>query len=260
MSQAVDHRPGELSALAALAGSYSEHVPVVHIVGVPNTTSQRQHLLLHHTLGNGDFRVFSDMSKKISETHTILDDRANYVEEIDRVLRSCWVHARPVYIALPTNTVHHKVDASRLKQPIPLELDPNPPDVEDEVVKQILALMYQSKNTVILADACAVRHRVLDELHELVNKTKLPTFVTPMGKSSVNETVAPFGGVYVGDVSRKDVKERVENAELILFVGGLISDFNSGGFTFHVARTKTVEFHSDHMKVESTRSIPNLIS
>jgi pyruvate decarboxylase len=50
-------------------------------------------------------------------------------------------------------------------------------------------------------------------------------------------------------VSRPDVKERIETAELILFVGGLISDFNSGGFTFHISRAKTVEFHSDHMKV-----------
>lgn len=240
---------GELSALAAIAGSYSEHVPVVHIVGVPHTASQRQQLLLHHTLGNGDFRVFSDMSKSVSETFAILDETADYAKEIDRVLRACWVRARPVYIALPTNTVYVKIDGSRLKKPIPLDLDPNPEDVEQEVVDQILELMYKSQNTVILADACAIRHRVLDELNELVEKTKLPTFVTPMGKGAVNETLESFGGVYVGDVSRKDVKERVEGADLVLFVGGLVSDFNSGGFTFHIPRNKTVEFHSDHMKV-----------
>lgn len=240
---------GELSALAAVAGSYSEHVPVVHIVGVPNTASQKQQLLLHHTLGNGDFRVFSDMSKNISETFCTLNEAADYVEEIDRVLRACWVRARPVYIALPTNTVFQKVDGSRLKKPIPLELDLNPEDVEQEVVDQILDLMYKSQNTVILADACSIRHRVLDELHQLVMKTNLPTFVTPMGKGAVNETLGSFGGVYVGDVSRKDVKETVEGADLVLFVGGLISDFNSGGFTFHISRNKSVEFHSDHMKV-----------
>ena len=145
--------------------------------------------------------------------------------------------------------LYKKIDGSRLKTKIPLELDPNPKEFQDEVVRQILQLMYASKNTVIIADACSIRHRVLDELHELVEKTKLPTFVTPMGKGAVNETIPQFGGVYVGDVSRPDVKERIETAELILFVGGLISDFNSGGFTFHISRAKTVEFHSDHMKV-----------
>lgn len=240
---------GELSALAAVAGSYSEHVPVVHIVGIPNTASQRRHLLLHHTLGNGDYRVFCDMSKRISETHTILDEHVDCAAEIDRVLRTCWTRARPVYIGLPTNSVFKELDAGRLKTPIPLELDPNPKETEDEVVEQILNLMYKSKNTIILSDACAIRHRVLDELHALIDKTGLPTFVTPMGKSSVDETLPSFGGVYVGDVSRPDVKERVESAELILYVGGLISDFNSGGFTFHISPKNTVEFHSDNMKV-----------
>lgn len=42
---------GELSAINALAGAYSEYVPVVHIVGTPSTISQRDGMLLHHTLG-----------------------------------------------------------------------------------------------------------------------------------------------------------------------------------------------------------------
>ncbi len=48
---------GELSAVNAIAGAYSEHVPVVHIVGVPSTGSQKDGMLLHHTLGNGNFNV-----------------------------------------------------------------------------------------------------------------------------------------------------------------------------------------------------------
>jgi pyruvate decarboxylase len=136
-----------------------------------------------------------------------------------------------------------------LKTPLDLSLPPNDPETEAEVVKSIADLMYASKNTVIIADACAIRHRVLQELHELVDNTQLPTFVSPMGKGSVNETQSAFGGVYAGDVSRPDVIQRVEAAELILYVGGLKSDFNSGGFTYRVEKRNTVEFHSDHMKV-----------
>ncbi|KAE8262533.1 hypothetical protein A4X09_0g7440, partial [Tilletia walkeri] len=42
---------GELSALNGIAGSMSERVPVVHIVGVPSTSAEGNHSLLHHTLG-----------------------------------------------------------------------------------------------------------------------------------------------------------------------------------------------------------------
>ena len=33
--------------------AFSEHVPVVHIVGVPSTVQQKDKPLLHHTLGDG---------------------------------------------------------------------------------------------------------------------------------------------------------------------------------------------------------------
>lgn len=50
---------GELSALNGIAGSYAEYVPVVHIVGAPSTESAKEGMLLHHTLGNGDYQVFT---------------------------------------------------------------------------------------------------------------------------------------------------------------------------------------------------------
>jgi len=193
--------------------------------------------------------VYHRMSSFVSQTTTTLLESAKAAEEIDRCLRTCWLTARPVYIGVPTDIAFHKVSAERLKSPLDLTLPPNDQETEAEVVEEIAELMYKSKNTVIIADACAIRHRVLDELHELIDKTKLPTFVSPMGKGSVNETHPAFGGVYCGDVSREDVRARIEAAELILFVGGLMSDFNSGGFTYRVERRNTVEFHSDHMKI-----------
>jgi pyruvate decarboxylase len=53
---------GELSAINGIAGAYSEQIPVVHIVGCPSTLSQRNGMLLHHTLGNGDFNVYATIS------------------------------------------------------------------------------------------------------------------------------------------------------------------------------------------------------
>ncbi len=54
---------GELSALNGIAGSYTEHVPVFHLAGMPNTKTQRERRLVHHTLGKGEFDVFLRMSQ-----------------------------------------------------------------------------------------------------------------------------------------------------------------------------------------------------
>ena len=212
---------GELSAVNALAGAYSEHVPVVHIVGTPSTISQRDGLLLHHTLGNGNFNVFADISKEISCATAKLSDPYEIANQIDNALQQCWLQSRPVYISLPTDMVQKKIEGERLKTQIDLKYPANDKEKEDYVVDVVLKYLLAAKNPVILVDACAIRHRVIPEVHDLIEKTQLPVFVTPMGKGAVNETHPNYGGVYAGDGSQPDVKERLESSDLILTIGAI---------------------------------------
>ena len=212
---------GELSAVNAIAGAYSEHVPVVHIVGTPSTISQRDGMLLHHTLGNGNFNVFADMNKEISVVTAKLNDPYEVAAQIDHALQQCWIQSRPVYITLPTDIVQKKIEGERLKTPIDLAFPTNDKDKEDYVVDVVLKYLLAAKNPVILVDACAIRHKAIKEVHDLIEKTQLPVFVTPMGKGAVNETHPNYGGVYAGDGSQPDVKKRVENSDLILTIGAI---------------------------------------
>lgn len=240
---------GELSALNGLAGAYSEQVPVVHIVGCPSTISQRNGMLLHHTLGNGDFNVFSDMSKSISCVLAKLDSTDDAAALIDHALQQCWVQSRPVYLALPTDMVQKKIEGARLAIPLDLSYRKNDEAKEKYVLDLILKALYAAKSPVILVDSCAIRHRVLKETHALVKKTNLPVFVAPMGKGAINENDSNYGGVYAGDGSQPAVKERVEAADLVLNIGGLKSDFNTAGFSYKTSQLNTIDFHSTHTTI-----------
>ncbi|KAM0531156.1 hypothetical protein ACHAPP_008251 [Verticillium nonalfalfae] len=240
---------GELSAINALAGAYSEHIPVVHIVGCPSTVSQRNGMLLHHTLGNGDFNVFANMSSQISCNMAKLNNPAEIATQIDYALQQCYIQSRPVYIMLPTDMVEKKIEGARLKTPIDLEEAPNDPEKEDYVVDVVLKYLHAAKKPVMLVDACAIRHRVLDETHALLEKSGIPVFVTPMGKSAINETHSNYGGVYAGEASRPEVKEKIESADLILSIGTLKSDFNTAGFSYRTSQLNTIDFHSTHTVV-----------
>ncbi|GCE97395.1 pyruvate decarboxylase 1 [Zygosaccharomyces mellis] len=242
---------GELSAMNGIAGSYAEHVGVLHIVGVPSVSSQAKQLLLHHTLGNGDFTVFHRMSANISETTSMLTDISVAPAEIDRCIRATYVNQRPVYLGLPANLVNQKVPASLLKTPIDLSLKENDPEAESEVVETVLNLIREAKNPVILADACCSRHDVKAETKKLIDLTQFPSFVTPMGKGSIDEQNPRFGGVYVGTLSSPSVKEAVESADLVLSIGALLSDFNTGSFSYSYKTKNVVEFHSDHIKIRN---------
>lgn len=215
---------GELSAINGIAGAFAEHVPVVNIVGCPSKDAQSKHAMLHHTLGNGDFHVFSDMAARVSCYMANLDEH-DYSEApalIDEALRECWVQSKPVYIRFPTDIVGKEVEGDRLKTPIDLTELENEPQPETDAVDAILKHIYAAKDPIILADAGAIRHRVQHETMELARKTGLPILVTPMGKGAVDETDALFGGVYAGDASLPDVKNRVDEADLVLCVGALM--------------------------------------
>lgn len=240
---------GELSAVNAIAGAYSEYVPIVHIVGYPSTSSQKNGALLHHTLGNGDFTVFSRMSREISCAVSMLNNQHEAAVLIDNAIRECYLKSRPVYISLPSDMVQRKIDGDRLNTPLDLEFAPNDQEAEDYVVDVVLKYLHEAKNPVILVDACAIRHRALKETHDLVEKSGIPTFVAPMGKGAVDETLPNYGGVYAGDGSNAGVRERVESADLVLSIGAIKSDFNTAGFTIRMSQLKTIDFHSYGVKV-----------
>ncbi|EEU46228.1 uncharacterized protein NECHADRAFT_99885 [Fusarium vanettenii 77-13-4] len=241
---------GELSAINGLAGSFSEHIPVVHIVGCPSTISQRDQMLLHHTLGNGDFDVFANMSSQISCNMAKLNKPSEIAEQIDNALRACWLQSRPVYIMLPTDMVQEKVEGARLETPIDMSEPENDPESEDFVVEEVLKAMYAATRPVILIDACAIRHRVVDEVHELIDKLELPVFVTPMGKGAVNEDHPNYGGVFAGEGSHPPrVKQIIEDSDLLITVGAMKSDFNTAGFSYRTSQLNSVDFHSTYCKI-----------
>jgi len=163
---------GELSAINAIAGSFAEYVATVHIVGTPSTLSQRDGMMLHHTLGNGDFRVFADMYKSVTVAQADLNNPVTAPTNIDRVLKECWLKSRPVYIQLPTDMVTKYVDGSALTKPIDLSYPANNEDVEANVVNQILKQLYTAERPCILVDGCVSRHKVhggILKVHAIAN-------------------------------------------------------------------------------------------
>lgn len=108
--------------------------------------------------------------------------------EIDRVPRQYWLESRSVYNELPTDTVTKPIDEGLPNTPIdpsPLE---NAPEVEAEVVHILLQRLYAAKGPLLLVDRCVARHRQPHVMENMVRKSGLPTFVSPTGKSMVNET------------------------------------------------------------------------
>ncbi|KAG6380224.1 thiamine diphosphate-binding protein [Boletus reticuloceps] len=249
---------GELSAINGIAGAFSEMVPVLHIAGVPSTTQLKTRPLLHHTLGDARFDVFTKAAEQVTISQAMLANKVQATADIDRILIDCVSRARPVYLSLPTDMVSEKVSTKRLKIPLSRILPPNNPDVEEFVLDEIIKVVREAEsNVVVLVDACVSRHDVQDEVKDLLAATHFPVYSTPMGKTTIDEDYDRYGGIYIGSISEPVIKERVESAKLILSIGALKSDFNTGMFTYRIPTTHTIELHSDCVLVRHAH-FPNI--
>ncbi|SCW00930.1 LAFE_0D01288g1_1 [Lachancea fermentati] len=242
---------GELSAINGIAGSYAEHVGLLHVVGMPPIAAQVKQLLLHHTLGNGDYNVFHRLASDVSIYTTVITDTESCAMEVDRCLTLAYTRQRPVYLGIPVNLVDTLVDSSLLNIPLNLSLEVNNKEIEHEIVESILQELYKSKNPVIVVDACVTRHNVKEEVKQLVELTQFPVFCTPMGKGAINEQHPRFGGVFVGSMSSPEVREVVDFSDFILVLGALLSDFSTSSFHFAYRAKNTVLLFANHAKLKN---------
>ncbi|KAF5392321.1 hypothetical protein D9757_001403 [Collybiopsis confluens] len=243
---------GELSAINGIAGAYAELVPVAHIAGFPSKCSfvsviasnlQGQRRVRYH--------AYAQAAELVTYSQTILNDQSTAAAEIDRVLSDCVIQSRPVYIALPTDIAHTKISSERLQIPLPRIPAPNSASSEAAVVEEIVKLIEESQGDVaILVDVGTVRHNTVDEVKAFVEKTGFEVYASPMGKSIVSEQHERYGGLYVGLLTRPEIKNRIEDAKLIISIGAVKSDLNTGNFTTKLETVRTIELHHATTKVK----------
>ena len=229
---------GELSAINGTAGSFAEYVPVLHIVGAPRTASQQRGELLHHTLGDGNFSHFYEMSGPVScaQAQLTVD---NACREIDRVLQEMITHRRPAYLMLPADVA--KAPTSPPGCPLAVESSTVDDNQLAEFKEQARRLLSNSRRVVLLADFLAQRFGLQPKLQAWVESQPLPHATMLMGKGLFNEQHPAFIGTYSGVASDKQTREIVESAETLICVGTRFTDTLTVGFTHQINTEKTID-------------------
>lgn len=229
---------GELSALNGIAGSYAEHVPVLHIVGAPCRGSQQKGECLHHTLGDGDFSHFLRIAREVTGAQALLTPE-NACAEIDRVIREMLVSRRPAYLLLPA-------DVAKMAATAPVNVLTNPVPPADEKLlaafrEAVVQRLLHSVRPALLADFLAQRYGQQKALQQWLDDTPMPHASLLMGKGLLDEGQPGFAGTYSGAPSEKRVREAVEDADVVFCVGVQFSDTITAGFTQQLTREQTID-------------------
>ncbi|KAI7210258.1 pyruvate decarboxylase [Hortaea werneckii] len=241
---------GELSAYCAHAGAFAEFVPVCHVVGYPGVTAMKNHTLMHHTLGTGDFDMYYEMVKHISVDTAILTDPATAADDVDRCLNTMLYESRPVYIGVPVDMSHRVISSIGLKTLLVRQLPPNDMNEESNVIQEITSRLRVSRYPIIILDGNCVRNGCAGLADELAESTGYAYFTTCMGKGGADETLPNFAGVYQGGGSLSAVVTAVEErADCLLWLGSSRTDFNTGEFTDNVRESLIIDLQRFHTQV-----------
>ncbi|ELC3314166.1 alpha-keto acid decarboxylase family protein [Salmonella enterica] len=240
---------GELSAINGIAGSYAEYVPVLYIVGAPCSAAQQRGELMHHTLGDGDFRHFYRMSQAISAASAILDEQ-NACFEIDRVLGEMLAARRPGYIMLPADVA--KKTAIPPTQALALPVYEAQSGVETAFRYHARQCLMNSRRIALLADFLAGRFGLRPLLQRWMAETPIAHATLLMGKGLFDEQHPNFVGTYSAGASSKEVRQAIEDADRVICVGTRFVDTLTAGFTQQLPAERTLEIQPYASRIGET--------
>jgi indolepyruvate decarboxylase len=235
---------GELSACNAIAGSYCESVPVVHIVGAPKTMVMKEHRKMHHTLLNGDFDVFRRVYQNLT-AYTAWVTAQNAAIEIPAAICKAKETKKPVYLVVA-------IDVPPMKM-LKRDFIPEPKKTSSSSLQEALALIRpmiaKSKQPVLISDLFVLRCGLETQAQQLADKLNIPVVTMMMGKGSYDESRDNFIGFYCGKLGCEQVRITVESADCVLSLGAVWDDYNTGLFTAALNPLNVIEIKPGCVKI-----------
>ncbi|MFD8418849.1 alpha-keto acid decarboxylase family protein [Streptomyces sp. NPDC059466] len=236
---------GELSAINGIAGAYTEHLPLFHLVGMPKMPVQAHHSLVHHTLGNGEFDLFQKMTDSVVCASAIMTPQ-NAAAETERLIAAALYHRRPVYMAFPADLAEMPV----VGKAQPLSAPASDPAQVEAAVQAITDMLGRANSACVLPGILATRVGLGADLQQFLDATGLPFATMMADKGVLGEDQPAYVGMYDGKLMNESVRRFVEDGDVVVLVGAMMHDFNTGAFTANLDPGRTIDIRHHHVSVD----------
>ena len=243
---------GELSALNGVMGSRAHRLPVFHLVGMPSERIQKLGLVTHHNLGDTVYDRFQAISASACCVSTVLTPD-NCVDELERVIREALRQSMPAYIVISEATGLRPILGTPARG-VPLDQVIRQRSDQKELEAAVAAVVGRlavAKKPVALVTSLVNRYGVGPVAAQLIRLTNLPFAVTPNDKGALDESMPQYLGLYAGDMSSpKGVRDLIEDADLVLDIGGVVlTELNTGLWSGRLDPAKVVSINDNWTRV-----------
>src|SRR6267154_775803 len=236
---------GELSALNGVMGAKAERSLVFHVVGMPSYQNQRLRKTMHHSFGDGVFGDFIDISAQATCCHAVINPD-NCVIEMERVVAEARRNNQPAYIVVPSDYAQMPVTPGEVR---PVTLKSNEESLQ-RAVAAVAERLKSAKSVVVLPAFTVSRLRLQKEARRLIEALGCPFATTSMEKCLIDESHPQFAGMYAGAVSEEKTRHIVEDADLVLDLGGVsLNDETTAGFSGRLDSARFVSIGLNDVRI-----------
>ncbi|CAE6162627.1 unnamed protein product [Arabidopsis arenosa] len=241
---------GGLSVLNAIAGAYSENLPLICIVGGPNSNDYGTNRILHHTIGLPDFSQELRCFQTVTCYQAVVNNLEDAHEQIDTAISTALKESKPAYISISCNLAaipHHTFS----RAPVPFSLAPrlsNKMGLE-AAVEATLEFLNKAVKPVMVGGPKLRVAKACDVFVELADASGYAMAAMPSAKGLVPEHHPHFIGTYWGAVSTPFCSEIVESADAYIFAGPIFNDYSSVGYSLLLKKEKAIIVHPDRVTV-----------
>lgn len=239
----VTYGAGGLNMVNSVALAYAEESPLLVISGSPDTKFRSQKAELHHCVKSFESQL--KVMAEVTESHALITNPKTACEEIDRVISTTRKRSRPGYLELPRDILNIEVETpSRIPGAVGGE-----PRGLSEAIAEIEARIKAAKQPVILAGAQIHRFKTIDKVIGLVNNLNIPVVTSILGKTAFPESHPNFIGSYFGKFGDPRVREYVESCDLILCLGAVLTEMETGGYSASLPQEKLILVNSHELTI-----------
>ncbi|WVZ16124.1 hypothetical protein V8G54_009106 [Vigna mungo] len=243
---------GGLSVINAIAGAYSENLPVICIVGGPNTNDFGTNRILHHTIGLPDFSQELRCFQTVTCYQAVVNNIEDAHEMIDTAISTCLKESKPVYISISCNLpgIPHPTFS---REPVPFSLSPrlsNKLGLE-AAVEAAAGFLNKAVKPVMVGGPKLRVAKACEAFVDLADACGYPFAVMPSAKGLVPEYHPHFIGTFWGAVSTAFCAEIVESADAYLFAGPIFNDYSSVGYSLLLKKEKAIIVQPDRVVISN---------
>ena len=222
----VTYGAGGHNMVNPVAGSFAERVPVLVISGGPGEEERKLGTLIHHQAKEIESQLH--IYRELTCQARVIDDAARAADDIDEVVRAMWADRRPGYLEIHRDMVDCIIDVpARI-----LEWNGRLPERHSdrrkvrEAARETAACLNAARAPMVIAGIECHRFRLTRELLRLLERTGAPCVTTVLAKGAIPIDHPQHMGVYIGAISPRPIRARVDRADVVLNLGTLLTDMN----------------------------------